>query len=353
MPRLPQKVRAKARTRTTRVRPAAAPNTVRVDRVRVLGFAREVLEAEARAIQNVTARLDGAFHQAVEMCLRCQGQVVVTGMGKPGFIAQKLSATLASTGTPSIYLHPAEAAHGDLGRVSRRDVVLALSNSGATEELLRILPALKRLGAKVVALTGDSDSGLARAADVVLDIGRIDEACPLGLVPTASTATLHALGDALAMTLTRLRAFSSDDYAMFHPGGKLGRSVMRVADVMRKGPANPVVRDSAALHEVVVTMTNTAGRPGAANVVDRAGKLVGIFTDGDLRRLVERGRTDFAIPVREVMCRRPRCVTPEELVLGAAAKMREHAVDQFPVVDPDGRCVGLLDVQDLLAARLV
>lgn len=316
-------------------------------------FAREVLEAESRAIGGLVARLGAPFLRAVELCLRCEGQVVVTGMGKPGFIAQKLSATLASTGTPSIYLHPAEAAHGDLGRVSNRDVVLALSNSGATEELLRILPALGRLGAKVVALTGDVQSPLAKVSDVVLDIGHIDEACPLGLVPTASTAALHALGDALAMTLTRLRAFSSDEYARYHPGGKIGRSVMRVADVMRKGSANPVVRDNAPLHEVVVTMTNTEGRPGAANVVDRHGKLVGIFTDGDLRRLVEQGRTDFSIPVREVMCKRPRCVTPEELVLGAAAKMRELAVDQFPVVDAEGRCVGLLDVQDLLAARLV
>lgn len=322
-------------------------------RARVLEFARAVLTAEAQAILAVGERLGTTFHDAVELVLACPGQVVVTGMGKPGFIAQKLSATLASTGTPSIYLHPAEAVHGDLGRVARGDVVLALSNSGTTEEIVRLLPALKRIGARTVAITGDPSSALAKGADLVLDIGRIDEACPMGLVPTASTAALHALGDALAMTLVRLKQFSSDDYAVFHPGGKLGRSVMRVFEVMRSGRANPVVRDTAPLREVVVVMTNTPGRPGAANVVDRSGQLVGIFTDGDLRRLVERGHTDFQVPVKDVMGRHPRCISPEELVLEAAAKIREACVDQLPVVDADGKPVGLLDVQDLLAARVV
>jgi arabinose-5-phosphate isomerase len=322
-------------------------------RAQVLGFAREVLEAEAQAILALKQLLGPTFHQAVELLLGCSGQVIVTGMGKPGFIGQKLSATFASTGTPSLFLHPGEAVHGDLGRVSHRDVVIALSNSGATEEIVRLLPALRRLGAKIIAVTGDPSSALAQGADVVLDIGRIDEACPLGLVPTASTAAIHAVGDALAMTLTRLRQFSSDEYALFHPGGKLGRSVMRVFEVMRAGKANPVVKQSAALQEVVVVMTNTPGRPGAANVVDRQGRLVGIFTDGDLRRLVERGKTDFSQPVSGVMGRHPRFVTPEELVLTAATKMREASVDQLPVVNAEGKPVGLLDVQDLLAARLV
>ena len=265
--------------------PAGRP-PLRATDEELLTISREVLAAEARAIQGVSARLNGGFVQAVRLLLACEGQVVVTGMGKPGFIAQKISATLASTGTPSIYLHPAEAVHGDLGRVSRRDVVVALSNSGATEELLRMLPALRRIGAKVIAVTGDAGSKLAEGADVVLDIGRIEEACPLGLVPTASTAALLAVGDALAMTLVKLKQFTSDEYAVFHPGGKLGRSVMRVFEVMRAGKANPVVSEEAPLHEVVVVMTNTPGRPGAANVVDAGGRLVGIFTDGDLRRLV-------------------------------------------------------------------
>ncbi|MFL5318078.1 MAG: SIS domain-containing protein [Myxococcaceae bacterium] len=318
-----------------------------------LRYGRSVLEAEARAILSVTHRLNGNFAQAVELLRSCAGHIVVTGIGKPGFIAQKLSATLASTGVKSFYLHPAEAVHGDLGRVAKEDVVVALSNSGATEEILRLLPALRRIGAKVVSLTGDPQSALAKASDVVLDIGRIDEACPMGLVPTASSAALHALSDALAMTLTHVRQFTPDEYAVFHPGGKLGRSVMRVYEVMRSGEANPLVRDTAKLSEAVAVMTRTPGRPGATLVTDKSGKMVGIFTDGDLRRLVEKGTPRFDVPVKDVMYRHPRFVSPEELVLEAATIMRESKLDQLPVVDAEGRPVGLLDVQDLLAARFV
>ncbi|MDQ3262132.1 MAG: KpsF/GutQ family sugar-phosphate isomerase [Myxococcota bacterium] len=318
-----------------------------------LEYARTVLAAEARAVMGLQDRLGDGFLKALDLMAACAGHIVVTGIGKPGFIAQKLSATLASTGVRSIYLHPAEAVHGDLGRVSRGDVVLALSNSGASEEIIRLLPALRRLGAKIIAITGDPGSALAKGADLVLDIGRIDEACPMGLVPTASTAALHAIGDALTMTLLKRRQFTTAEYALFHPGGKIGRAVMRVYEVMRSGEANPVVSESASLSEVVVVMTNTPGRPGAANVVDASGRLVGIFTDGDLRRLVEQGRTHFDVTVGEVMGRHPRFVLPEELVLGAATRMREARVDQLPVVDAEGRPVGLLDVQDLLAAGLV
>jgi arabinose-5-phosphate isomerase len=291
-----------------------------------------VLDAEAAAILGAKGRLGASFIRALELMRACEGHIVVTGLGKPGFIAQKLSATLASTGVPSLYLHPSEALHGDLGRVSRGDVVLALSNSG---------------------FTGDGDSPLARGADVVLDVGAIPEACPLGLVPTASSAALHAVSDALAMTLLKTRQFSSEEYAALHPGGKLGRSVMRVLEVMRAGQANPLVRADAPLHEAVVVMTNTPGRPGATNVVDASGRLVGIFTDGDLRRMVERGKTDFDLPVSAVMGHHPRCVSPEDLALTAAALMREAHVDQLPVVNADGHPVGLIDVQDLLAARLI
>ncbi|RKG51086.1 KpsF/GutQ family sugar-phosphate isomerase [Corallococcus sp. AB011P] len=318
-----------------------------------LTYARGVLEAEARAILGVTDRLGDAFLRALKLVRDCPGQVVVTGMGKAGHIGQKLSSTLASTGIRSVFLHPAEAVHGDLGRVGLGDVILALSNSGSTEELLRLLPLFKRMGTPVVALTGDADSPLAKGAEVVLDIGRIEEACPMGLVPTASTAALHAVGDALAMTLLRSRPFGRDDYALLHPGGKLGRSVLRVFELMRTGPANPLVLDTARLSLAVVVMTNTPGRPGAACVVDRDGKLEGIFTDGDLRRLVEKGHTNFEVPVREVMGKRPRCITPDTLVLTAATQMRELRVDQLPVVDVEGRAVGLLDVQDLLAAKFV
>jgi arabinose-5-phosphate isomerase len=274
-------------------------------------------------------------------------------MGKPGFIAQKLSATLASTGTPSHFLHPADAAHGDLGRVARDDVVLALSNSGETEEILRLLPALKRIGARVVALTRDHASPLARGADLVVAIGDIEEACPMGLAPTASTAALLALCDALAMTVLRNRPFDREEYALYHPGGKLGRGLMKVRDVMRTGAANPLVRDGATLAEAVAIMTKTPGRPGACTAVDASGRLVGLFTDGDLRRLVEHGAIRSDAPVASVMSRNPRTVRPDALVADAARVLRQARVDQVPVVDLDGRPVGLLDVQDLLAARVL
>jgi arabinose-5-phosphate isomerase len=348
--------RSPARKHSLRALPgAAAPASAppQDEREATLAYAREVLEAEARAILGLTERLGEAFLRAVELVRGCAGQAVVTGMGKAGHIGQKLSATLASTGVRSFFLHPAEAVHGDLGRVGRGDVILALSNSGTTEELVRLLPSFKRLGTPVIALTGDTDSALARGADVVLDIGRIEEACPMGLVPTTSTAALHALGDALTMAVLRSRPFGTSEYALLHPGGKIGRSVMRVGELMRAGNANPLVRDTARLSEAVVVMTNTPGRPGATNVVDRDGRLVGIFTDGDLRRLVEKGQTNFDAPLLEVMGKRPRFVSPEMLVLEAARLMREARVDQLPVVDAEGRAVGLLDVQDLLAARFV
>jgi len=348
--------RSPARKHSLRALPgAAAPASAPPldEREATLAYARDVLEAEARAILGLTERLGEAFLRAVELVRGCAGQAVVTGMGKAGHIGQKLSATLASTGVRSFFLHPAEAVHGDLGRVGRGDVILALSNSGTTEELVRLLPSFKRLGTPVIALTGAPDSALARGSDVVLDIGRIEEACPMGLVPTTSTAALHALGDALTLAVLRSRPFGTSEYALLHPGGKIGRSVMRVGELMRAGNANPLVRDTARLSEAVVVMTNTAGRPGATNVVDREGRLVGIFTDGDLRRLVEKGQTNFDVPLLEVMGKRPRFASPEMLVLEAARLMREARVDQLPVVDAEGKAVGLLDVQDLLAARFV
>src|SRR6266550_516961 len=247
----------------------------------IVDYAREVIRAEAEALAQLPARLNGAFARAVEMVLACPGRVVVTGMGKPGFIAQKLSATFASTGTPSLYLHPAEALHGDLGRLVPGDLVLALSNSGETDELIRLLPAIRRLGAPIVAMTSGARNSLADRADVVLEIGPVPEACPLGLAPTASTVALLAMGD------QHRRGFSPEQFASLHPGGALGRQLLRVRDVMRTGPRNPTVRSDTSLRETAAVMTRTEGRPGAASVVDAAGKLIGIFTDGDLRRLVQ------------------------------------------------------------------
>jgi arabinose-5-phosphate isomerase len=314
-------------------------------------YGRTVVAAEATALSRL--ELGPSFATAVAWILGCKGRVVVTGMGKPGFVAQKLSATLASTGTPSHYLHPAEAAHGDLGRVARDDLVLALSNSGETEELLRLLPALKRIGARIVALTRDHASPLARGAHLVVPIGDVEEACPMGLAPTASTAALLALGDALAMTVLKNRTFDREEYALYHPGGKLGRGFMKVRDVMRTGAANPLVRDTATLAEAVAVMTKTAGRPGACTAVDASGRLVGVFTDGDLRRLVEQGAVRFDARVASVMSRNPRTVRPDALVADAARVLRQARIDQVPVLDADGRPVGLLDVQDLLAARIL
>ena len=316
-------------------------------------YAREVIRAEAEAVSQVAGRLNGEFARAAELVLACRGRVVVTGMGKPGFIAQKLSATFSSTGTPSLYLHPAEALHGDLGRLMPGDVVLALSNSGETDEIVRLLPSLRRLGAPIIAMTGGPRNSLAEAADIVLEIGPVPEACPLGLAPTASTVALLAMGDALAMAVQHRRGFSPEQFASLHPGGALGRQFLRVREVMRTGARNPTVRADTSLRDTVGVMTRTEGRPGAASVIDARGKLVGIFTDGDLRRLVQLGEMDFSRPVSSVMGKNPRTVSPDDLAQTAAELMRGTEVDQLPVVDAEGRPVGLLDVQDLLAARLL
>lgn len=342
---------SRPKARVVRLPRSRAKRPARASDRALLEYGRTVLDAEARAIAAV--RLDERFAEAVRCVLECRGRVVVTGMGKPGFVAQKISATLASTGTPSHYVHPAEAAHGDLGRITKDDVVIALSNSGETEEILRLLPALKKIGARVVAVTRDRANPLARAADLVVAIGDVAEACPMGLAPTASTAVLLAVGDALAMTVLANRPFEKEEYALFHPGGKLGRGLMKVRELMRGAEANPVVREDAPLSAAVACMTETPGRPGATAVVDAAGKLVGIFTDGDLRRLVEHGDTDFTRPVSAAMGRNPRTVRPDALVVDAARVLRQARIDQVPVVDDEGRPVGLLDVQDLLAAKIL
>ncbi|MEW5853060.1 MAG: KpsF/GutQ family sugar-phosphate isomerase [Myxococcota bacterium] len=314
-----------------------------------------VVQAEARAIGLLEERMNAAFVKTVRLIMRCQGHVVVTGMGKPGFVAQKISATLASTGVPSLYLHPAEALHGDLGRVGRRDVALVLSNSGRTEEIVRLLGPMKALGVTVVAITGDVKSPLARHADVVLDIGPVVEACPLGLAPTASSTAMLVLGDALAMTVSDARQFSKEDFARYHPAGKLGRQLMKVSEVMRQDQENPRVTVHASLREAVEVMTRTPGRPGATHVVDDAGRLVGLLTDGDLRRflLESQGTPDMRVKVEELMARHPKTVRPEQLVEEALRVLTENQVDQVPVVDGEHRPVGLLDVQDLLAVRRV
>ena len=317
-----------------------------------LARAAEVIRTEAGAIARLEEHLDERFVDAVQRILACEGLVVVTGMGKAGLVGQKISATLASTGTPSLSLHPAEALHGDLGRIRGKDVVLALSNSGETAELNAVLPIARRMGADVIAMTGRPDSTLGRLADQVLDIGRVEEACPLKLAPTASTSAMLALGDALAMVVLAERGFDSEDYALFHPAGSLGRKLMRVRDVMRTGEQVALVPRGTRVDKVITTMSRTPGRPGAALVVADDGTLAGIFTDGDLRRVFDSG--DLARlhqPIDEFMGADPKRVRPDELVEAAERLLREHRIDQLAVVDDDGRPVGLLDVQDLWGVR--
>jgi len=322
-----------------------------------LALAREVLGLEADAIRTLAEGLSDeagpTFERAVDEILATDGMVVVTGMGKAGLVGAKLSATLASTGTPSLSLHPAEAVHGDLGRIRRQDLVLCLSNSGETGELKALIPAIRRIGARVVSMVGDTDSTLARHSDVVLDIGKPPEACPLGLAPTTSTSAMLALGDALAMVVQRERGFSREDFARYHPAGSLGRRLMRVGDVMRKDEELPLIPSGTPLRKALVAMSRTKGRPGAGLVIDEAGKLVGIFTDGDLRRLLEAdGLAGLDQPIDVSMGTSPKVLGVGELVDDAMHKLHEHRIDQLAVVDDDGRPVGLLDIQDLLDVRL-
>jgi arabinose-5-phosphate isomerase len=315
--------------------------------------AREVLRLEANTIQRLEENLGESFSDVVALVLEATGKIVVTGMGKAGIVGQKISATLASTGTESIFLHPAEALHGDLGRIRPDDVVLALSNSGETSEVNQVIPVARKIGARVVAMTGQTDSNLARLSDLVLDIGRVDEACPMGLAPTASTSALLALGDALAMAVLSERNFGREDYALYHPAGSLGRKLLRISEVMRKGAELPLCAQGTSLANVLRVMGATPGRPGAALITGEGGALVGIFTDGDLRRLLdERGEVRGKEPVDGHMGANPKSIQPDQLVEEAFNIMREHRIDQLAVIDEARRPIGLLDVQDLLDTRL-
>ncbi|MCL4127382.1 UNVERIFIED_CONTAM: hypothetical protein GTU68_002743 [Idotea baltica] len=318
-----------------------------------LARAAQVIRLEAAAVARLEERLNEDFHRAVDMVLSSPGQLVVTGMGKAGLVGQKISATLASTGTPSFYLHPADALHGDLGRLRPKDVLLALSNSGETDEVNAVIPVARKIGAVVIALTGRPGSTLGSLADAVLDIGPVEEACPHKLAPTASTSAMLALGDALAMVVLDERKFSREDYALFHPAGSLGRRLLRVSEVMRKDEELPLVNGSARVDEVLIIMSRTPGRPGAALVVGEDGKLLGIFTDGDVRRLLETGDMQHLhAPVSQFMGSNPKSIHPEALIEEAQRLLQEHHIDQVPVVNDASEPVGLIDVQDLLDIRI-
>lgn len=315
-------------------------------------IAKRVLRMESDAIASLIPRVDANFGKIVNLLYKIKGRVIVTGMGKPGFIAQKISATLSSTGTPSLYLHPAEALHGDLGRVTREDLILALSNSGETEEIIKFLPIIKKIGVKLVSMTGGSRSTLARFSDYVLDTSVKREACPLGLAPTTSTTVMLALGDALALALLDKKGFKEKDFAFYHPGGILGkRLLLTVGDIMRKGHESPVVRQNMKVKQVLLTITKS--RAGSASVIGRGGKLVGIFTDGDLRRHLETNPRLIECEVKYAMTKSPTCITKERLAAEAFDILRSKRIDELPVVDNKKRPVGLLDVQDILKAGLV
>jgi len=318
----------------------------------VLQRAKAVLKIERDAIDRLFHRVDHRFEEAVDLLRGCLGRVVVTGMGKPGIIGQKLSATLSSLGVPSLWLHPAEAAHGDLGRVTAQDVVIALSHSGETDEILRLLPVLKQIGSRLIAITGNSRSRLAAKADVVLETGVTNEASPWGLVPTASTTAMLALGDALAVALSEQRGFKPEDFAALHPGGSLGKRLrLKVEDLMRTGKASPVARESDPVKRVLLAITRA--RAGSATVVDRRGRLVGIFTDGDLRRHVEKDPQLLRRRVSQVMTRNPKALPLGHLAVEALKLLKAYRIDEIPIVDSKMKPVGLLDIQDLLKAGLV
>jgi arabinose-5-phosphate isomerase len=319
---------------------------------RLIEMGREALRIEARAVAALEGRLGAEFERACRMLLACTGRVVVSGMGKSGHVGGKIAATLASTGTPSFFLHPAEASHGDLGMVTRGDVVLAISYSGETAELLMILPLFKRMGAGLLAMTGNPASTLARESDVHLDVSVPAEACPLNLAPTASTTATLAMGDALAVALLKHRGFTEADFARSHPGGALGRRLLlHVSDVMRRGSDLPMVRPETPLTEGLLEMSRK--RLGLTAIVDADDRVVGIFTDGDLRRALDRNLDVRATAMSDVMTRSPRAIRPDELAAEAVLMMEKHAVNGLLVLDDAGRLVGALNVHDLLRAGVM
>jgi arabinose-5-phosphate isomerase len=319
---------------------------------RAIQLGRHVLEIEASAVSALAGRLDEAFEQAVTMILQCKGRVIVSGIGKSGHIARKFAATLASTGTPAYFVHAAEAAHGDLGMVAAEDIVIAISNSGASGELLTIVPQVKRRGARLIAMTGNTGSPLACEADIHLDAAVSEEACPLNLAPTASTTAELALSDALAVALLDARGFGAEDFARSHPGGSLGRRLLtHVSDVMRPREHVPVVASEAPLGEALLAMTR--GGMGMAVAVTPAGKLEGIFTDGDLRRALESGIDVRTARLSEVFTRDPQAIAPDALAVEAAEIMERMRISQLVVVDSAGMLAGALNTHDLMQARVI
>jgi arabinose-5-phosphate isomerase len=316
-----------------------------------ISLAKRVLDIEARAVQELAGRLDESFVQAMQIVLDCKGRIVVSGIGKSGHIARKLASTLASTGTPAFFVHPAEASHGDLGMVTRDDVLIAVSNSGQSAELLVIVPIVRREGAKLIAITGDPSSALATEADAHLNAQTSEEACPLGLAPTASTTAALAMGDALAVALLEARGFDENDFARSHPGGRLGRRLLtHVSDIMRSGDAIPRVPETAMLNDAILEMS----RKGMGmTAILRGDQIIGIFTDGDLRRTLEKAGDIRTVPISEAMTKTPRTVVSTKLAVEAVKIMDDHKINQILVVNAHGALVGALNTHDLMQAKVI
>ena len=321
----------------------------------MLEQARQVLRMEAEAVLEQVERIDEHFKAAVEMIMACPGRTVITGMGKSGIIGRKIAATLASTGTPSFYLHPAEGIHGDLGMVTEGDVVIALSNSGETGEVLHILPSLRRIGAKLIAMVGNPNSTLAKNSDIVLNVGVTREACPLGLAPTSSTTAALAYGDALALALLSKRKFTASQFAVFHPGGSLGRKLLlTVEDIMHSGTENPLVKADISVQDALFVITDKG--LGAVSVVDDDNKMLGVLTDGDIRRGLSKGVDFLKRPVTELMTASPKTITKEKLAAQALHIMesnRPKPITVLPVVDAENHVIGLLHMTDLVRQGVV
>jgi arabinose-5-phosphate isomerase len=323
-----------------------------MDRAAVLRRARDVLEIEARGILALVERLDEVFVRAVEILSGCKGKVVVTGLGKSGLICRKIAATFASTGTPSFFLHAADGVHGDAGMIMKGDVVVAVSNSGETDELLQLLPILKRFGNKLIVLTGNPQSALARAADVVLNVAVKEEACPLGLSPTASTTAALAMGDALAVSLLERKGFREEDFALRHPGGTLGRKLLlKVEDLMHRGSDLPIVGEGTPMKETLLEIT--AKRFGVTGIVNGRGELVGIITDGDLRRGLKNKGDILHLKAKDLMTLQPKTIAADALAASAVALMEQHSITSLFIVDLQSRPQGIVHLHDLLKAGIV
>ncbi len=317
----------------------------------IIKKAKEIVKKEADELLSLQKRIGGNFVKAVEAIYNCKGKVIVSGIGKSGIIGRKIAATLSSTGTPAFHLHPTEGIHGDVGLVTKNDVVIAISKSGETEELFRLIPTLKRIGAFIIAFTGNSHSTLAKQSDVVLDISVDEEACPYNLVPTSSTAVTLALGDALALCLFHLKNLKPEDFALFHPGGSIGRKLLtKVEDVMLTGSYVPIVPVKASMKETILEMTS---KRGITTVIDSKGKITGVITDGDLRRLLEKRNDIFKMSAGEIMTFNPRTVKKEELAINAVKLMEAYGITSIPVVNTTNRPIGIIHLHDLMRLGIV